>query len=76
MNTNLEDIEVNLTFDDNKHSDSYIALPTKIVTVRKPINNNTFNNNSNSSESDFSLARLTKRRRYCSKKNWIVLELI
>ena len=69
LTTNLEDIEVHINFDDNKHSDSYIALPTKIVTVRKPINNNTFNNNSNSSESDFSLARLTKRRRYCSKNN-------
>ena len=68
LTTNLEDIAVNLTFDDNNNSDSYIALPKKIVTVRKPITNNTFNNNSNSSESDFSLARLTKRRRYCSKK--------
>ena len=69
LTTNLKDIEVNITFDDNKHSDSYIALPTKIVTVRKTINNNTYNNNSNSSESDFSLALLTKRRRYCSKNN-------
>ena len=67
LTTNLEDIEVNLTFVDNKHSDSYIASPTNIVTVRKTIHNNTFNNNSNSSESDFSLARLIKRRRYCFK---------
>ena len=69
LTTNLEDIEVNINFDDNKHSDSYISLPTKIGTVRKTINNNTYNNNSNSPKSDFSLARLTKRRRYCSKKN-------
>ena len=66
--TNLEDIEVHINFNDNKHSDSYISLPKKIETVRKNINHNTYNNNSNSSESDFFLARLNKRRRYCSKK--------
>ena len=67
--TNLEDIEVHINFDDNKHSDSYISLPKKIDTARKNINYNTYNNNSNSSESDFSLARLNKRRRYCPKQN-------
>ena len=66
--TNLEDIEVNINFDDNIHSDLYISLATKIGTVRKNINNNTYNNNSNSSKSDFSFARLNKRRRYCSNK--------
>ena len=64
--TNWEDIELNINFDDNIHSNSYISLPTKIGTVRKNINNNTYNNNSNSSESDFSLARLNKRMRYSS----------
>ena len=38
LTTNLEDIEVNINFDDNKHSDSYISLPTKIGIVRKTIN--------------------------------------
>ena len=59
---------INLTFADNNNRDSYIALPTKIVTVRNPITNNTFNDNS-SSDSEFSLSRFNKRRRYCSKKN-------
>ena len=57
-----------MNFDDNIHSDSYISLPKQIGTVRKNINNNTYNNNSNSSQSDFSLARLNKRRRYSSNK--------
>ena len=47
--------------------DSYIALPTKIVTVRNPMTNNTLNDNS-SSDSEFSLSRFNIRRRYCLKK--------
>ena len=58
---------INLTFAGNNIRDSYIALPTKIVTVRNPITNNTFNDNS-SSDSEFSLSRFNIRRRYCSKK--------
>ena len=58
---------INLSFADNDNRDSYIALPTKIVTIRNHITNNTFNDN-NSSDSEFSLSRFNKRRRYCSKK--------
>ena len=68
MLTNLEDIEANINFDDNTNSDTYISLPTKIGKVRKNINNAKYNNTSNSSESDFSLARFKKRRRYSSNK--------
>ena len=60
MPTNLEDIEINFNFDDNIHSGTYISLPTKIGNVRNNINNTTYFNNMNSSESDFSLVRLIK----------------
>ena len=68
MPTNLEDIGANINFDDNTYSDTYISLPTKIGNVRKIINNTTNNNTSNSSESDFSLARLKKWRKYSFNK--------
>ena len=68
MTTNLEDSGANINFNDSTYSGTYISLPTKIDNVRKYIYNTTDNNTSSLSESDFSLARLNKRRRYTSNK--------
>ena len=67
MPTNLEYIEANVNFDDSTYSGKYILLPRKIGNIRKRYNT-TYNNTRNSSESDFSHARLNKRRRYSSNK--------
>ena len=69
MPTNLEYIEANVNFDDSIYSGKYILLPTEIGNIRKRYNT-TYNNTRNSSDSDFSHARLNKRRRYSSNK-WI-----
>ena len=68
MTTNLKGTGTNINFDDSTYNGTYISFPTKIVNVRKHVYNTTYNNTSNSSESDFFLARLNKRRRYSSNK--------
>ena len=63
MLTNLEDIGANINFDDSIYSGKYISVPTKIGDVGKLFYNTTYNNTSNSSESDFTLARLSKQKK-------------